>query len=62
MSRSSTPPRRSADWKKQQATVAELLEKHPDFTIEGYSMLNRFKDPAVNKLIRDNTAKAGLPQ
>ena len=44
------------------ATVAELLEKHPDFTVEGYSMLTSFKDPAVNKLIRDNTAKAGLPQ
>jgi tetratricopeptide (TPR) repeat protein len=44
------------------AIVAELLEKHPDFTVEGYSMLSSFKDPAVNKLIRDNTAKAGLPQ
>ena len=44
------------------AMVAELLEKHPDFTIEGYSMFRRFKDPAVAKLIRDNTAKAGLPQ
>jgi adenylate cyclase len=43
-------------------TVAELLEKHPDFTVEGYSVLTSFKDPAVNKLIRDNTAKAGLPQ
>ncbi len=44
------------------AMVAELLEKHPDFTVEGYSVLTSFKDPAVNKLIRDNTAKAGLPQ
>jgi adenylate cyclase len=44
------------------AKVAELLEKHPDFTIEGYSMMHRFKDPAVAKLIRDNTVKAGLPQ
>jgi tetratricopeptide (TPR) repeat protein len=44
------------------AMVTELLEKHPDFTIEGYSVLSRFKDPAVVKLIRDNTAKAGLPQ
>jgi adenylate cyclase len=44
------------------ATVAELLGKNPDFTIEGYSVLSRFKDPAVAKLIRDNTAKAGLPQ
>jgi adenylate cyclase len=44
------------------AKVAELLEKHPDFTIEGYSVLSRFKDPVVVKLIRDNTAKAGLPQ
>jgi adenylate cyclase len=44
------------------AIVAELLEKHPDFTVEGYSMLSSFKNPAVNKLIRDNTAKAGLPQ
>ena len=44
------------------ATVAELLEEHPDFTMEGYSVLSRFKDPAVVKLIRDNTAKAGLPQ
>jgi hypothetical protein len=42
--------------------VAELLEKHPDFTIEGYSMLKQCKDPALAKLIRDNTAKAGLPQ
>ena len=47
---------------KAKAAVAELLEKHPDFTIEGYSSINRFKDPAVVKLIRDNTAKAGLPQ
>jgi TolB-like protein/Tfp pilus assembly protein PilF len=47
---------------KAKAAVAELLEKHPDFTIEGYSSINRFKDPAVAKLIRDNTAKAGLPQ
>ena len=45
-----------------QAIVAELLEKHPDFTVEGYSVLTSFKDPVVNKLIRDNTAKAGLPQ
>jgi hypothetical protein len=44
------------------ATVAELLEKDPDFTLEGYSMMSKFKDPAVAKLIRDNTAKAGLPQ
>jgi adenylate cyclase len=44
------------------AKVAELLEKDSDFTIEGYSLINRFKDPAVVKLIRDNTAKAGLPQ
>ena len=44
------------------AMVAELLEKHPDFTIEGYSVLNQFKDPAIAKRIRDNTAKAGLPQ
>jgi adenylate cyclase len=44
------------------AMVAELLEKYPDFTIEGYSVMNRFKDPAVAKLIRDNAAKAGLPQ
>jgi adenylate cyclase len=44
------------------ATVAELLGKNPDFTIEGYSVLNRFKDPEVVKLIRDNTTKAGLPQ
>ena len=44
------------------AMVAELLKKHPDFTIEGYSVLTSFKDPAVNKLIRDNAAKAGLPQ
>jgi adenylate cyclase len=44
------------------ATVAELLKKHPDFTIEGYSALSSFKDPAVAKLIRDNAAKAGLPQ
>ena len=44
------------------AAVAELLQKHPDFTIEGYSVLSRFRDPAVAKLIRDNTAKAGLPQ
>jgi hypothetical protein len=58
MSRSSTPLRRSAGWNK----VAEMLEKHPDFTIEGYSVLSRFKDPAVAKLIRDNTAKARLPQ
>jgi adenylate cyclase len=42
--------------------VAELLEKHPDFTIEGYSSIRRFTDPAVAKRIRDNTAKAGLPQ
>jgi adenylate cyclase len=47
---------------KAKAAVAELLEEHPDFTIEGYSVLSRFKDPAVVKLIRDNTAKAGLPQ
>jgi TolB-like protein len=47
---------------KAKAGVAELLEKHPDFTIDGYSSINRFKDPAVVKLIRDNTAKAGLPQ
>ncbi len=47
---------------KAKAAVAELLEKHPDFTIEGYSSINRFKDPEVVKLIRDNTAKAGLPQ
>jgi adenylate cyclase len=44
------------------ALVAELLGKHPDFTIEGYTSIHRFKDPAVVKLIRDNTAKAGLPQ
>jgi adenylate cyclase len=44
------------------AMVAELLEKHPDFTIEGYSMMSSLKDPAVAKLIRDNAAKAGLPQ
>ena len=44
------------------ALVAELLEKHPDFTIEGYTSIHRFKDPAVVKLIRDNTAKAGMPQ
>jgi adenylate cyclase len=44
------------------AMVAELLKKHPDFTIEGYSVLSRFRDPAVAKLIRDNTAKARLPQ
>jgi adenylate cyclase len=44
------------------AMVTELVEKHPDFTIEGYSVLSRFKDPAVAKLIRENTAKAGLPQ
>jgi adenylate cyclase len=44
------------------AKVAELLELHPDFSIEGYSMIERFKDSAVVKLIRDNTAKAGLPQ
>jgi tetratricopeptide (TPR) repeat protein len=44
------------------AKVAELLEKHPDFMIEGYSVMSRFKDPAVAELIRDNTAKAGLPQ
>ena len=44
------------------AMVAELLEKHPDFTIEGYSAINQFKGPAMVKLIRDNTAKAGLPQ
>jgi adenylate cyclase len=43
-------------------TVAELLGKYPDFTIEGYSMISKFKDPEVAKLIRDNTAKAGLPQ
>jgi TolB-like protein/predicted Zn-dependent protease len=43
------------------AMVAELLEKHPDFTLEGYSMMSRFKDPAVAQLIRDNAAKAGLP-
>ncbi len=42
--------------------VAELLEKHPDFTIEGYSVLHQFKDPAVDQRIRDNAAKAGLPQ
>jgi TolB-like protein/Tfp pilus assembly protein PilF len=42
--------------------VAELLGKHPGFTVEGYSVLTLFKDPAVNKRIRDNTAKAGLPQ
>jgi adenylate cyclase len=42
--------------------LAELLEGHPDFSIEGYSPLNHFKDPEVIKLIRDNTAKAGLPQ
>jgi adenylate cyclase len=47
---------------KAKAAVAELLEEHPDFTIEGYSVLSRFKDPAVVKLIRDNTTKAGLPQ
>jgi adenylate cyclase len=44
------------------ALVAELLGKHPDFTLEGYTSIHRFKDPAVVKLIRDNTAKAGLPQ
>lgn len=44
------------------AMVAELLEKHPDFTIEGYSVLSRFREPAVAKLIRDNTVKAGLPE
>jgi TolB-like protein len=44
------------------AMVAELLEKHPDFTIEGYSSIHRFTDPEVVKLIRDNTARAGLPQ
>jgi adenylate cyclase len=44
------------------ATVADLLEKHPDFTIEGYSPLHQFKDPAVAQRIRDNAAKAGLPQ
>jgi tetratricopeptide (TPR) repeat protein len=44
------------------AKVAELLEKNPDFSIQGYSMISKFKDPAVAKLIRDNTAKAGLPQ
>ena len=44
------------------AMVAELLEKHPDFTIEGCSAINQFKDPAMVKLIRDNTAKAGLPR
>lgn len=44
------------------ATVAELLAKHPDFTIEGYALLHQFKDPAVAKLIRDNATKAGLPQ
>ena len=43
------------------AMVAELLEKHPDFTVEAYSMLTSFKDPAVDQRIRDNTAKAGLP-
>jgi adenylate cyclase len=42
--------------------VAELLEKHPDFTIEGYSSIHLFKDPVINKLIRDNAAKAGLPR
>ena len=44
------------------ATVAELLEKHPDFTIEGYSVIKQVKDPALAQRIRDNTAKAGLPQ
>jgi adenylate cyclase len=47
---------------KAKSAVADLLEKHPDFTIEGYSMMSRFKNPQVVKLIRDNTAKAGLPQ
>ena len=44
------------------ATVRELLEKNPGFTLEGYSMMSKFKDPAVAKLIRDNAAKAGLRQ
>jgi TolB-like protein len=52
----------SGQLEEAKAMVAELLGKNPDFTIEGYSVLSRFKDPAVVKLIRDNTAKAGLPQ
>jgi tetratricopeptide (TPR) repeat protein len=36
---------------KAKAKVAALLGKNPDFSIEGYSMMSKFKDPAVAKLI-----------
>ncbi len=44
------------------ATVQELLERHPGFSIKRSAKISRYKDPAELERVLDNLRKAGLPE